>query len=380
MKPSMERLCVFCGKNPKSKNKEHIIPQWLIAHTGLQTRIGQFGHNIHTGKPRLFDYSSFVFPSCKKCNSIFSDLENTVKPVIISLLNSEPLSKYDMHYLLDWFDKIRIGLWLSFYFLDKNIGGIRPQFHIASRIGIHDRMLQIIKVDEGRSELSFRGCNMPSFYYTPSCFSLIINGYCFINISSPYLFSKAIGFPYPVDSRLREDGFVDYELNRGTGKIGSPLLEGWFQFEGTTVYQPMFRWQSQIPGYNNCYDEVYVRQNSLSFDYGIGEVFLERSAKVSIAPSDRSLVWLPLRAYTRASMNPQISTHTIRLQLNVDRLLPSYCHLDKKTVQRWDEILISNRKYGEAVISLLEQNFQSLASNKAIHTRDTYDPLHSFRR
>ncbi len=26
----MEKFCVFCGSKPESKNKEHILPQWLI--------------------------------------------------------------------------------------------------------------------------------------------------------------------------------------------------------------------------------------------------------------------------------------------------------------------------------------------------------------
>ena len=356
MKPKMDRLCVFCGKNPQSKNREHVLPQWLIAHTGPPNRIVRFGFDKHTGKPRQFAYSSFAFPACEECNSKFSDLEATVKPVILDLLNSQPLSNMDLHYLLDWFDKVRVGLWLGFYFLDKNVGGIIPKFHIASRIGLHDRMLQIIKVDGGGLDLSFRGCDMPAFYYTPSCFSLIINGYCFINISSPYLFSKDFGFPYPVASYLREDGLVDYELANGTGRVCYPSVGRWLNFEGTSVYQPMFRWQSKMPDYKSYYDTTYVRENSLSSEYGIGKVFIERSGSAAIASSNSTSDWLPTRAYDRASMNPQISTHTIQLQLNVDKLMPSYRHLDPKTVEWWDEAIKTNRSYGEAVIMALEQN------------------------
>jgi hypothetical protein len=35
---NMDKFCVFCGKKPQSKNREHIIPQWLIALTGDPNR------------------------------------------------------------------------------------------------------------------------------------------------------------------------------------------------------------------------------------------------------------------------------------------------------------------------------------------------------
>ena len=30
----LEKRCIFCGKKPSEKNREHIIPRWLIALTG----------------------------------------------------------------------------------------------------------------------------------------------------------------------------------------------------------------------------------------------------------------------------------------------------------------------------------------------------------
>ena len=31
----MAKYCVFCGNKPQDKNKEHIIPRWLIANNNL---------------------------------------------------------------------------------------------------------------------------------------------------------------------------------------------------------------------------------------------------------------------------------------------------------------------------------------------------------
>lgn len=33
-----EKFCVFCGKKPKNKTKEHILPKWLIKLTGKPNR------------------------------------------------------------------------------------------------------------------------------------------------------------------------------------------------------------------------------------------------------------------------------------------------------------------------------------------------------
>jgi hypothetical protein len=38
-KTRMDKFCVFCGESPENKNKEHVIPQWLIRMTGYSKRI-----------------------------------------------------------------------------------------------------------------------------------------------------------------------------------------------------------------------------------------------------------------------------------------------------------------------------------------------------
>jgi len=183
----IEKICVFCGKRPKLKNKEHVLPQWLMEHTCTIDKKVRFGFDKHTGAPREFVYKAFTFPACESCNSHFARLESEAKPVICKLLSEGPLTNIDLHCLLNWFDKVRIGLWLGFYYLDSNIGNITPKFHIQTRIAQHDRMVHIVKVKSGTTELSFRGCDSLSFHFTPSCFSMIINNFCIYNISSPFL-------------------------------------------------------------------------------------------------------------------------------------------------------------------------------------------------
>jgi len=57
------------------------------------------------------------------------------------VLSDLKINSIEMNLLLDWFDKVRIGLWLMYFTLDNNWTDISPKFHIAKRIGQFDRFL-----------------------------------------------------------------------------------------------------------------------------------------------------------------------------------------------------------------------------------------------
>ena len=155
----MTKFCVFCGVYPQSKNKEHVLPRWLIEMTGDPKRQAAFGvdFNSETFAIRKFSYDSFTFPACSNCNERFSGLEASVKNICLRLLRWQPLSANDLILFLDWLDKVRVGLWLGYFYLDKNLMGIDPQFHIESRIGRLDRMVAIGRTEGRGLGLSFAG-------------------------------------------------------------------------------------------------------------------------------------------------------------------------------------------------------------------------------
>lgn len=331
---SSGKICIFCGEKPNSKNKEHVIPIWLMEYIGIAGKVVRFGFNKITGKPREFSYKSFTFPACEKCNSLFSNLERKTKPIILKLLDEKPLSKNDFYILLDWFDKVRIGLWLGFYYLDKNYGGISPHFHISNRITTQDRMLHIIKVDNDKNELSFRGCDSIAFHFVPSCFSMIINNYCFYNISSPFLIARRIGFPYPIESYMREDGLTDYILVPGRNRVMSPILKRYFAFQGTSIYQPIFK--SAISDQDmSFYDNEYVKSRCLSLKKGIGDILFQKNGSVIIYPNRPSKDWIPQISYERRTMNPNISISTLEYQLYIYSQQPSISNLSKSEQTFW---------------------------------------------
>ncbi len=89
------KFCLFCGDRPVGKNKEHVLPQWLLELTGDPTRIANFGldlsHGIENAAPRQYAFSQFQFPACAVCNGIFSTLEGNAKAVVLKILASERL-------------------------------------------------------------------------------------------------------------------------------------------------------------------------------------------------------------------------------------------------------------------------------------------------
>lgn len=56
----------------------------------------------------------------------------------------QSLNCKDFNYLLTWFDKLRIGLWLSSIYMIENFFGIKPHFYINSGAYTKDRILLIL--------------------------------------------------------------------------------------------------------------------------------------------------------------------------------------------------------------------------------------------
>jgi hypothetical protein len=98
----LSKVCIFCGNPPSGKNKEHVIPQWLIRATGNPTRKVYLGRNWSSSdlKQRVFSLSAFTFPACAACNSECSALEASAKGIVDRLLVSQPVSANDFDILL----------------------------------------------------------------------------------------------------------------------------------------------------------------------------------------------------------------------------------------------------------------------------------------
>ncbi len=110
----MKKFCIFCGKPPINKNKEHLLPKWLIEMTGDLNRSGTFGpfFDNTTLEIKEIPFNQFVLPACYKCNYEFGvKIGRRVKLILRKLLEEKLLSMNDFNLFLSWIDKIRIGFY-----------------------------------------------------------------------------------------------------------------------------------------------------------------------------------------------------------------------------------------------------------------------------
>ncbi len=234
----MSKFCIFCGKKPDYKTKEHIIPQWLIKMTDHEDRKTAFG--VKDEKQIIFPWMQYTFPACNICNEKYSGLEGRVKDVIHRLLNTEKLTQNNLSDLLDWIDKVRIGIWLGQSLLKGE--KLIPNFYISQRIGISDRMLIINRSIEKDKGIAFTGTESLAFKFSPSCFSLTINHLTFFSYSSALLLSENMGFPFPENIKLYSDGKMALEsMNIGKLKLTRPLLNGQIIIPAIKIYQTILK-------------------------------------------------------------------------------------------------------------------------------------------
>ncbi|MFE4047145.1 hypothetical protein [Priestia sp. YIM B13490] len=271
----MEKICIFCGNKPQDKTNEHVIPQWLIELTGNPSRKANFALN------KQFAFSSFKFPACNICNNKFSGMEGAVKHIIINLLNGQPIKALDLNLLLDWLDKVRIGIWLGNLYLDKNPTNIDPNYHINTRVGQRDRMLVIYKyhpmfINKG---IQFSGTNLPSFHIMPTAFTLRINNIVLMNVSVTKFLSHKLGFPYIKEQKIKDAKTTSGILEKGLERVKKPIVSFPLISGGIEIYQPMFGREIEFmddADYSLLYDTDYVKENSLDYGKGAGCFFINK--------------------------------------------------------------------------------------------------------
>jgi len=281
-----KKQCIFCGNLPDEKTKEHILPKWLLEFTGDTNRTVFLGmdlpHYKKTGKlkERKYSLSAFHFPACSSCNSNFSKLEHHAKLVMEKIFRADFLNNDELTILLDWFDKVRMGLWLAYTRLDGFSDEINPFIHISTRVRQKDRALFIYDYrDDIKDGLGFSGVNSPAFYQVPSCFSLRINNKLFINASADFLTSKNLGFNYGKLNDLEEKGLHQmFDIALGDGKIRYPIVGFPYASGAAEIYQVISSNHlaaNLAPGIDKIlFDDSYLSANCLP-------QFSDNSIKVS---------------------------------------------------------------------------------------------------
>lgn len=358
------KFCVFCGKKPESKTKEHIIPQWLIKLTGDLNREISLGadtkHFRATGEIKMlkFSFSSFQFPACNSCNNEFSELEVKTKTIVEKVLSNDYLTSLEINTLLDWFDKVRIGLWLGSLLLDLEMAPITPNFHIKKRIAEKDRCLFVYEMkNDGWKGIQFTGFNAPIFKFNPSCFALRINNYQFLNISFDFLFSKNIGFPYPKSQKLLKDSEeIMTVMNEGTQKINFPLLHTKHLTPSIEIYQPIIpkkMMRREDDNEKDIYDNEYVKNNCINFFDGKGSIFFVENKNLIKLDDETEICFSSDKKYEIDKMQKIIAEQVIDQQLYFIKKIPSTEDLTQEQIEfieeKTEKLLNSQLKFRKLI-------------------------------
>jgi hypothetical protein len=271
----MERVCIFCGQRPENKNKEHVLPRWLLELTGNPNRTVKIGFDWSTGKELSFSFDSLVFPSCKTCNDKYSKVEVEAKDIIHKIFQCEYLSTKDINTLLDWLDKVRIGLWIGNQYLSKNALGVEPKFYIDQRLRKTDRLLMINDFNNSNQGLTLIGVNNPFFHWSPTCFGMVINNKVFTNVSTDFIVSHNLGLPYPRATYVSsEHRMIEIELLKGKLKLNKrlfryPFLKPYAILGQAIVSNDLMNHRSDL------YNDEYIENSWQTGKPGLGKVFYE---------------------------------------------------------------------------------------------------------
>ena len=314
----MPTPCIFCGQRPINKNKEHVLPRWLLEMTGDPKRPVKipFLAHLRKGLPDSLAFDSLTFPACARCNSNFSRIEDQAKVIVSKMLRFEELDNHQINTFLDWLDKVRTGLWLGILALLGNPADITPKFHIAKRVAAKDRMVVIHRCEEGPTGLMVFGTQLPIFWYHPVCFGLMINHLSFLNASTDFLISRRLGFPYPEKTIPNPDGSAVVEIASGMERYLLPLIRMHYELDGTEIFQPMFHHSLSLAGgvnFGSLYQTEYVERHSMSHSDGIGKIILQKEHSL-IFYEGTSSQWLPQKQHKFEDFLRFAPIQTFRLQ------------------------------------------------------------------
>jgi len=271
-----EKFCIFCGEKPKDKNLEHVIPQWLIRMTG---REHSDVFSLYPEHDKHISFLQFKFPACTECNTKYAELEAKVKVIMEKVLSGQSINGAQASLLMDWFDKVRVGMWLTAMCFNKDLKhDVQPHFFIDSRVAKEDRMLSIRKICETDDEkgIYIGGTQTPLFTYCPSAFTMRINNYYFVNASTHNLVSPRVGFPSVCNMEIKDvfSGAFYCDIIKGRDKLVNPVVTSFIpNKDSLTFYQPIYK---DFIGFEDFPRDDYMLEHSYDASKGLGGVFVQK--------------------------------------------------------------------------------------------------------
>lgn len=259
-------------------------------------------------------FDQFHFPSCDTCNQAYSDLESKTASAFQKVLACQNVSAEEWETLLNWFDKIRVGLWLGYHhYLGKNLLDITPHYRISERVGLTDRLLAIYRTSFAGSRINFPGIQTAMFALMPTCFTLLVNDFCFLNVSTDFLVANRIGFPHPRKITITDNDALIAEDIRiaAQPQIHKPILKYPHDKRCTVVAQAIYsRFMSETT--SDLYTNDYV--TSLSTGMGKSNIVVENDSQTLVKPIFFGSDWVPNTVKHSKDFMLSLLAQTLRIQ------------------------------------------------------------------
>ncbi|QJB40179.1 hypothetical protein HF324_20875 [Chitinophaga oryzae] len=271
------------------------------------------------------------------------------KPVVSKILEKKPINEIEINTLLDWLDKIRIGLWLGSLLLEKT-DDFERNFHIKQRMGASDRLVAISFINDLELGINYTGTGFLTFRASPSCFTLCINNITLFNFSKEFCFSKRLGLPAPSKKLfIPGDNRILSELEPGNNRVMLPIIRVPFWVKSIKLYQSIIN-----PIEGEISDKLKTQYYSEIIQDKKSKIFIENDFTGESHFLKEILSFDLINEYSRADIFNRIALQTIRFQnYSIEKLAPSPENLSREEQRAW-------RKYAREIVHLNEKHIHDL--------------------
>ena len=115
----------------------------------------------------------------------------------------------------------------------------------------------------------------------------------FFIVSTDFLISIILGFPFAGEVFFTETQALGFALNEGKKCQSYPLINVTYDNRCTEIYQPIFPYPKEDQRVSYLYNNTYVKSLSEDFEKGIGKILFAENHQVKEYPSEPSKLWIP---------------------------------------------------------------------------------------
>ncbi len=162
---------------------------------------------------------------------------------------------------------------------------------------------------------------------------------------------------------MMEDERLFCRFAKGRDRVMLPVLKKLISIQGTALYQPMFIGNignTDTATGKTLYETKYVRDNCISWERGIGKIFINIGPQLSVYPDNSSEEWIPKRTYHFQNLLFEIQILALDWQMYIDSLQPSLKFISKEKRRVVNKKRNLSQYYNKEVVRILRKRAKDL--------------------